>query len=200
MSVYNSVERIVRSFIMNNQMLLLELKEIEKRYALEGLIPELNDYEEKNNTYLQFDSKLRSEANEMAKHYQLFYCLEKSIRLMISDLLEAEYGKDWWEVPAVIPDIIKADVEKNVKKERDAAVTLRAELIDYTTFGQLGEIIKVNWSIFGSVFSSVRAVEKVLSNLNSLRNPIAHCSMLAEDEVLRLNLSLRDWFRLVGNG
>jgi hypothetical protein len=36
-----------------------------------------------------------------------------------------------------------------------------------------------------------------MNNLNYLRNPIAHFTSLAEDEVVRLDLSLRDWFRLV---
>jgi hypothetical protein len=54
----------------------------------------------------------------------------------------------------------------------------------------------MNWAIFASVFNNIKAVEKIMFNLNTLRNPIAHCSVLAEDEVLRLELSLRDWFRL----
>jgi hypothetical protein len=58
------------------------------------------------------------------------------------------------------------------------------EELDYTTFGELGEIIKANWALFGSVFNNLKAVEKVMFNLNSLRNPIAHCSQLAEDEKL----------------
>jgi hypothetical protein len=70
--------------------------------------------------------------------------------------------------------------------------------IDFTTFGELGEIIKSNWDVFGAMFNSIRALEKVLANLNTLRGPIAHCSPLAEDEVLRLQLSVRDWFRLMG--
>ena len=93
---------------------------------------------------------------------------------------------------------MKNEVKKRIKKEKEAAVTARSsDPIDYTTFGELGEIIKSNWSLFGSVFNDIKAVEKVMSNLNSLRNPIAHCSPLAEDEVLRLELSLRDWFRIM---
>ncbi len=55
---------------------------------------------------------------------------------------------------------------------------------------------KMNWSLFGSVFNDIKAVEKILSNLNSLRNPIAHYSPLAADEGLRLELSLREWFQI----
>ena len=69
--------------------------------------------------------------------------------------------------------------------------------MDFTTFGELGEIIKANWDVFGGAFTSQPAVSKVMSSLNTLRGPIAHCSPLAEDEILRLRLSVRDWFRLM---
>lgn len=194
----NNVERIIRSFSMSNQLLLSDLKTIEKKYGLEKLVV-VNDPQDEieSNFYLQFNSELRSEAMKMANHYQLFYCLEKSIREMITDLMEATYGIDWWDKQGIILDHIKQEVYKNMKKEADSALTPRSsEPIDYTTFGQLAEIMKSNWDVFGSVFSNIKAVERVLGNLNSLRNPIAHCSFLAEDEVMRLHLSLRDWFRL----
>ena len=80
----------------------------------------------------------------------------------------------------------------------DAGVTIRSdEEIDYTTFGELSTIIKSNWDIFGDIFNSPKAVERVMSNLNTLRAPIAHCSKLAEDEEVRLQLSVRDWYRLM---
>lgn len=80
----------------------------------------------------------------------------------------------------------------------DTGVTPRSQdPLDYTTFGELAEIIKSNWGVFGGIFSSVKAVERVMASLNTLRGPIAHCSLLAEDEVLRLQLGLRDWFRLM---
>lgn len=37
-----------------------------------------------------------------------------------------------------------------------------------------------------------------MSALNSLRNTIAHYSALADDEVLHLDLALKDWFRTTG--
>lgn len=133
----------------------------------------------------------------MAKSYELFYCLEKTIRNQISDLLEAHKGADWWN-DVVVPQHIIGEVKKRIQREQESAITPRSmEPLDYTNFGELGEIIKANWAIFASIFNNIKAVEKVMFNLNSLRNPIAHCSLLAEDEKLRLELSLRDWFRLV---
>jgi len=34
-----------------------------------------------------------------------------------------------------------------------------------------------------------------MANFNTLRGPIAHCTLLPEDEVVRLRLSVQDWFR-----
>lgn len=192
-------DRIIKSFGMTNQMILSDLAEIQRKFGIEGLVSinEESAENEEKNYYLQFDSQIRKEAILMSKHYELFYCLEKSIREMISNILESRYGSGWWEEENVIIVAIKQEVSKNIKKEIDAGITPRStEPIDYTTFGQLGEIIKSNWDVFGGIFNSLRAVEKVLFSLNSLRNPIAHCSPLAEDEVLRLHLSVRDWFRL----
>jgi hypothetical protein len=99
----------------------------------------------------------------------------------------------------LVPSQIKKDAEGRMKRERDSGMTLRSEKpLDFTTFGELGQIIIQNWDVFDAVFSSKKAVERVMGNLNSLRGPIAHCSRLAEDEVVRLRLSVRDWFRLMG--
>lgn len=133
----------------------------------------------------------------MSAHYRLFYCLEKTIRNLISDAIEEEDGPNWWDAQR-IPSVLHEEVGRRIQREIDAGITVRSEdALDFTTFGELSAIIKANWDIFGAMFDSARAVEKVLANLNMLRGPIAHCSPLGEDEVLRLELSLRDWFRLM---
>ena len=53
------------------------------------------------------------------------------------------------------PQKISTDVAARIQREIDAGVTLRSEdPIDFTTFDELGEIIKGNWDVFGSLFSS----------------------------------------------
>ena len=146
--------------------------------------------------YPQFEEAVRKEAAVMSRHYEIFYCLEKSIRTLIEQRLAEAFGADWWN-KKVPPTMVK-DVEERMQRDVDSAVTLRStKPIDFTNFGELGEIIKYNWDIFGDTFSSKKAVEKVMSNLNILRGPIAHCSPLAPDEVTRLQLTVRDWFRLM---
>jgi len=182
---------------MTNMLLEADLDQIESKYEID-LGRDIRATSDIENTYYpQFQASLRAEAKKMAEHYEVFYCLEKTIRELLVDVFEASGDEEWWENK--VPEQVKQNVKKSIKREKEAAVTPRSSNpIDYTTFGELSEIIKSNWSLFGgSVFTEIKAVEKVMANLNSLRNPIAHCSPLAEDEVLRLELSLRDWFRII---
>jgi hypothetical protein len=192
----NSGIALLQRFGMANQLLESDLDGIEKKYQVDlGRHSRQESTEE--NYFPQFDEAVRKEASDMSRHYEVFYCLEKTIRTLISETIKAAEGPNWW-ASGRVPMDLQSEVAARIKKETDAAITLRSDdSIDYTTFGELGELIKVNSDLFGGIFSSVRAVERVLANLNMLRGPIAHCSRLAEDEILRLELSLRDWFRLM---
>jgi methionine synthase II (cobalamin-independent) len=146
--------------------------------------------------YPQFAQALRSEAATMSKHYEVFYCLEVSIRRLIAETLEGAHGKAWWDT--TVPQTVRDNAKANMQREIDSAVTLRSEHdIDYTTFGELGEIVRTNWASFDAIFSSQKAFTKIMTSLNMLRGPIAHCCPLAEDEIVRLRLAVKDWFRLM---
>jgi hypothetical protein len=184
----------MRLFGISNQMAERELDRVENQFRIDLHRGKEEVVDEQY--YPQFDVSLRSEAAQMGEHYELFYCLEKSIRELISETLEAAKGANWWGT-CVPPDVGK-NVANAMQRERDSGITPRSEAeIDYATFGELGEIVRTNKSEFGALFSSPKAFDKIMANLNALRNPIAHCSPLAEDEVTRLKLSVRDWFRLM---
>lgn len=183
---------------MSRQLLHVDLDDIAAKHRVDSLVadePE-EDAVAQEAYFLQFPATLRRQAAEMARYYQIFYCLENEIRDMIESQLEDAYGEGWWDEHC--PDSVKAAVDNNKKREQDNGVTLRSSHpIDYTTFGELGEVLKFSWDIFGATFNSKRGMEKVMSSLNLLRGPIAHCAPLAEDEVLRLHLAVRDFYRLM---
>jgi len=190
-------EDALKLFAITSQLVEHDLDQVELEYAVDLRRGHRSTIEADESYYPQIESAIRAQAAAMAPHYEVFYSLETSIRTVIADSLEAEEGEQWWDTERV-PQKIQQEAKDRRQKEIDTGVTPRSdELIDYTTFGELSEIIKANWDIFGSIFSSVKAVERVTSNLNTLRGPIAHCSPLAEDEVVRLRLAVRDWFRLM---
>lgn len=189
----------IKAFGMTNQMLTEDLTRISRVHGVElGHTPSAPQAVE-DVYYPQFDAAVRAEAAEMAKHYEVFYSLEASIRVLVSQTIETAEKTDEWWASARVPQAIKQEVASRIQKELDAGVTRRSiDELDYTTFGELSDLIQTNWDIFGgTLFTSKRAVQKVMASLNALRNPIAHCSPLAEDEQLRLQLTVRDWFRLM---
>lgn len=197
MNAREQLENLIKLFGMTNQLITHEMSRIEEQYNCDlGCIQNVSE-EKDERYYPQFDEKVRLEATGMSRHYEIFYCLEKSIRALVSEMFQDAEGANWWD-SGKIPPKINQDVAGRIKHEVDSGMTRRSDFpIDYTTFGELSDIIKSNWDVFGAVFNSKKAVERVMGNLNTIRGPIAHCSPLADDEIIRLQLSVRDWFRLM---
>ncbi len=61
----------------------------------------------------------------------------------------------------------------------------------------LGDNIRANYALFGGILSNQKAMGRVMFSLNNLRGLIARCGLLAEDEVDRLELTVKEWFRLL---
>ena len=194
----SKLENHIRSFGMSGFLITDEIRGLEKKFGIELGHAIRPASEEQGEYYPQFEQSVRSEASSMSLHYEMFYCLEKSIRKLICETLEEAAGVNWWQGGKVPANIVK-DVNDRIQRERDNGITQRSEsAIDYTTFGELSVIITSNWDLFGTIFTSRRAVEKIMTTLNILRGPIAHCCPMAEDEVMRLQLAVKDWFRIIG--
>jgi hypothetical protein len=187
----------VRSFGMSGLLITEELRNLEHAYNLELGHVARAAAENPVEYYPQFEQSVRAEARQMARHYELFYCLEQSIRKLITETLHEAEGANWWDNK--VPTKIVQDVKDRVDREVDSAMTRRSDAaIDYTNFGELSVIITANWELFRTIFTSRRAVERVMNSLNLLRGPIAHCCPLSDDEVDRLELAVKDWFRMIG--
>ena len=79
------IESRIRLFTLANSLTENQLDKVEK-----GLDLDLGRSQpievKKKDFYLQFGVDFRREAKEMAEHYEVFYCLEKSIRNLIMAL------------------------------------------------------------------------------------------------------------------
>lgn len=187
-------DEALKLFGLNNLAVESEIQRIETQFDIDLGHRGSQETQIDQTYYPQFVERLRREADRMSANYAIFYCLENSIREIIAQRLREQHGEDWWT--SAVPEPVRKNAESNRTKEIKSGVTPRSsDPIDFTNFGELGEIIKQNWDVFGDMFRNINAVERVLATLNTLRAPIAHCKSLAEDEELRLHLGLRDWFR-----
>jgi hypothetical protein len=188
-------QNIIRLFGMSTLQIHSSIHSIEKSKGIK-LTKTSEDLHINKKQYSNFDNDIKMKAHKMSQYYEVFYCLENSIRTIIREILNKKYGNDWWENG--IDERIKQDVAERIKRDQDSGFTLRSgDFLDFANFGELSNIIEKQWELFDDLFTSKVAMKKVTSSLNTLRGPIAHCCELAEDEVIRLEIVIKDWFRLI---
>lgn len=189
---------LIRAFGMTGLQIAVGMSEIERKFGIDLGFSSKPVGGRKAAEYKQFEATMRAEAARMSEFYEIFYCLENSIRNLVSDILLDANGADWWNSDRIDEKRIREPVASRHKKELDSGITSRSERpIDYTTFGELSQIITDNWDLFDPVFDSKTAVSNVSNQLNLLRGPIAHCNPTDGLEQDRLNLAVRSWFRLL---
>lgn len=146
----------------------------------------------------QVDFQTLADAERMSEFYKLFYALENDMRDLIESTMIDSKGAQWWVEK--VPQYVRDNAQKNFEREAAEGLPPRSDrLIDYTTFGELGEIVKDNWDVFSGMFSNAtrNRVLRVINRLNLVRGPIAHCNFLPEEEAIRLKLAIRDWYKLM---
>lgn len=138
----------LKVFLMTAQLIEEDLDAVEQDLALDLGRERATATGEASDYYPQIEHAFRAEAKEMAPHYEVFYSLERTIRTLVADSLEAADSAGWWSDPSRVPLKIKDDCESRLKKEEDTGVTLRSENpLDFSTFGELGLIITTNWDV-----------------------------------------------------
>src|SRR5688572_6975186 len=86
----------IKLFGMSHLMVERDLDRVEADFKLD-LDRDMGISDDRDDSYYpQFPENIRREAAQMADHYEIFYCLEKSIRDLVCGRLETEYGPAWW--------------------------------------------------------------------------------------------------------
>lgn len=147
---------------------------------------------------LDYSPRIIADATRMASVFTVFFCLENSVRELITDRLRERHGIDWWET--CVPTKIRTSVESLKKSEalHRYHTSRSSELIGYTTFGNLGQIIISRWEDFEDLIPDQAWISSRFKDLEMSRNIIMHTGILAEIEIDRVESIARDWVRQVG--
>ncbi len=145
-----------------------------------------------------FSPRILYDAAKMSSVFAAFFCLENSVRELITERLLARKGTDWWNT--VVPAKIKQAVEKLKEKEKKTRyhTPRSSDLIGYTLFGNLAQIIIASWDEFSDLFPDQAWVTSRFNDLEMSRNIIMHTGALPQIEVERIQSIVRDWIRQVG--
>ena len=143
----------------------------------------------------RFPENLLKESIEMSDCYQIIYCFENDLRKIINDVMEEDYGSDWWKDH--VRESIKNEVQKRKTAEQNSLYFGRGDdPLYFTTLGELKEIIMDNYENFSNHFRSKPFVEELLFQINRLRIVVGHNYMLEEMDITTLKQHVERWYTI----
>jgi len=144
------------------------------------------------------DAELVAKARKMAIVYTSSAAFENSVRDLVADVLLEKAEEDWWSkcVSKKIRD--KAETRRKEEARYRWHASRGYEPLQYTDFGDLGNIIQQNWPFFEPHFQSVSWVQNIFDVLERSRNVIMHSGELDDADVDRIGINIRDWVKQVG--
>ena len=148
-------------------------------------------------SYDMLDDELLVEATRMAIVYTAVHAFENSVRQLVQKTLMDHYQETWW-------DKISERIQKKVQTRKDEDAKFRwhgrrgGDDITYCDFGDLSSIIVANWVDFEDILTNLEWAKTILSALEKSRNIIMHGGSIAQEDVERIGMNIRDWIRQTG--
>jgi len=140
-----------------------------------------------------------TDTRRMATIYPKFYVFENSLRNVISRVLRASNGKDWWRTCA--PTDVKNKVAKRKAQESEMPWHGKrgTHEIYYSDFGDLKKLITKNWAEFSGLFPKQEWITHRLEELEPPRNVLAHHNPVSKQDEKRIELYSDDWIALLND-
>lgn len=146
----------------------------------------------------ELDDDLVIAAQKMAIVYTAICAFENTVRKFISKKLLEVKGENWWNES--VSEKIRTKAESRRQEESKIRWhTPRGEsILSHTEFGDLVSIIRQNWEEFEPHIVSLEWAEPLIKTLERSRNVIMHSGELANQDIERIGMYIRDWLNQVG--
>lgn len=129
----------------------------------------------------------------MQRSYRLLFVLENLVREFVREVLE-EIDKDEWFEKRASRDMKKKVEDRKAAESRNNWHTGRnAHPIYYLDFGDLALLIQSHWEAFKGLLPTQSWAISRLNDAERSRNVVAHTNLLSDEEVVRLEMHVRDW-------
>lgn len=136
-------------------------------------------------------------AYKMGQLYVAIHCLENSVRCLIRKVLSKALGDNWWDKAASEPMQRKLADRKSREAKNRWLPSRGADELNYMDWSDLVTLMRKYHKDFEKFFPDIKFVELRLEELENIRNTIAHSGVLPDDELNRVELTLKDWRRQV---
>ena len=126
--------------------------------------------------------------------YTAIHTFENMVRDLVKSAMAEAHDEQWWEK---VPERIRKRV--TTRMEEDAKFRYHgsrggSEMM-YCDFGDLSSIIVTNWEVFEDVLAESSFAKTILDTLEKSRNIVMHGGLLAQEDIERIGMNIRDWIR-----
>lgn len=137
-------------------------------------------------------------ARASAVVYTAIAAFENSVRALVVKTLMEKFQEEWWEKGT--SNGVRERAQKRMEEERVAKwhTPRGQDPINYTTFGDLKNIMQNNWDAFEDLIGSLPWASGIFDVVERSRNVIMHSGTLEREDVERLGVNIRDWVKQVG--
>lgn len=140
---------------------------------------------------------IRSGSLYMQRCYRLLFVLENVVREFVREVLEELDQEQWFENRASLAMKKKVEDRKTTEAKNQWHTGRNAHPIYYLDFGDLALLIQSHWNDFKDLLPTQSWAVSRLQDAERSRNVIAHTNVLSDEEVIRLEMHVRDWVRQV---
>ncbi len=140
---------------------------------------------------------IRSGSLYMQRCYRLLFVLENVVREFVREVLEEADHDQWFEKRASREMKKKVEDRKTAEAKNQWHTGRNAHPIYYLDFGDLALLIQSHWNDFKDLIPTQSWAVSRLQDAERSRNVIAHTNVLSDEEVVRLEMHVRDWVRQV---
>lgn len=140
---------------------------------------------------------VRSGSLVMQRSYRLLFVLENLVREFVREVLEEVDKDEWFEKRASRDMKKKVEDRKSAEAKNNWHTGRNAHPIYYLDFGDLALLIQSHWENFKGLLPTQSWAVSRLNDAERSRNVIAHTNLLSDEEVVRLEMHVRDWVRQV---
>jgi len=152
---------------------------------------------QKSLSYDVLDPEALADAERMTTAYAAIHAFENIVRQLVTKAMAELHGEEWWEH---VPDRIRRSVKSRMAEDakfRWHGARGTSEM-NYCDFSDLSSIIVTNWVAFEDILANMEWAKAILSTLEKSRNTTMHGGVLADEDVERIGVNIRDWIRQTG--
>lgn len=140
---------------------------------------------------------VRSGSLYMQRCYRLLFVLENVVREFVWEVLGEIDKEEWFDKRASSAMKRKVEDRKAAEAKNQWHAGRNAHPVYYIDFGDLALLIQTHWNDFKDLLPTQSWAVSRLQDAERSRNVIAHTNILSDDEVVRLEMHVRDWVRQV---